>query len=616
MLIGERYRSNLVWIQVHETSQNLKEDDLRIILRDIKTHILKNRIKSGSARKFKEGKLLFYEIQGNFRLGKPSKIFCLYTKDTKVGVLVKRALKSIADRGGGYSVYSGQRFFSEMIDLVNDPKILNKKLELTEEDVVDRVDHFYEKAYDVNELGQIISFMTRADKLNWETLEKIYIHVYESIQSLMNGSIQTDPDEFLDAAYIVARGYEQIGNYPMGLELLKYITIVAAMNERYDLETSCKIRIGIIYKNYFPPEGDYIIEALSTIAEIHLLESSKPDREIYFCLMGYAHSLEGNHNTALEYYQMAIEEAGTNISSPLWIAEAYNYMGELAQNDCFYAEAARLYLTAATIAFSEGDVTVADSYRDNAAGAEIAATDIYVKSALGLRMEQNTPDAEYRAWMALRYLIKSFKHASPKSVEYFTVQSYTTLEEASLVLKIPGQARKNLATITKIKKFLSDLESQSISADRLERRLDELEKVIEENIAIPPPTFMLLTLTGQLVLMGKIDQEKWIESEIKGVILGGILVAIMSLIKEVTGQTSLRTIDAGNFKIMIERSDSGVVALLLDRDDPEFREKLQTTMRFIDRHFSTPLKNWKGKKSTFKPLKRRIARIISKPFDS
>lgn len=615
MLIGERYRSNLVWIQVHETSQVMKETELRIILRDVKSHILKNRIKSNSARKFNTGRLIFYEIPGNFKLGKPSKIFCLYTKDIKAGVLAKRSLKSIADRGGGYTVYSAQRFFSEMLDLVNNPKILNTRLELTNEDIVDRVDFFYEKAYDVNELGQIISFLTRADKLNWETLERIYIHVYESVQSLLSGSIQTDPDEFLDAAYIVARRYEQIGNYPMGLELLKYITIVAAMNERYDLETNCKIRVGIIYKNYFPPEGEYIIEALSTIADIHLLESSKPVREIYFCLLGHAHALEGNHDTALEYYQKAIKEGGTNISSPLWIAEAYNYMGELAQNDCFYTEAARLYLTAATIAFSEGDVTVADTYRDNAAGAEIAATDIYAKAALGLRMEQNLPDSEYRAWMSLRYLIKSFKHASPKSMEYFIVQSNTTLEEASLVLKVPGRARKNLATITKITKFLGDVSNQTLSPERLEKRLDGLEKVIEENIAIPPPTFMLLTLDGQLVLMGKIDQDQWLESEIKGVILGGILVAIMSLIKEVSGKTSLRTIDAGNFKIMIERSDSGVVVLLLDRDDPEFREKLQTTIRLIDRNFSTPLKNWKGKQSTFNPLKKRIAKIISKPLE-
>ncbi|MCE7736318.1 MAG: hypothetical protein GPJ54_15665, partial [Candidatus Heimdallarchaeota archaeon] len=469
--------------------------------------------------------------------------------------------------------------------------------------------------YDVNELGQIISFLTRTDKLNWEALERIYIHVYESVQSLMDGSIQTDPDEFLDAAYIVARAYEEIGNYPMGLELLKYITIVAAMNQRFYLETSCKIRIAVIYKNYFPPEGGFILEALSTIADVHLHESSKPDKEIYYCLMGHGHALDSNHETALDYYKQAITEAGINISSPIWIAEAYKYMGELAQNDSFYTEAARLYLTAATIAFSEGDVTVADTYRDMAAGSEIAVTDIFIKSALALRMEHNEVDAEYRAWMSLRYLIRSFKHASRKSMDYFTVQSYSTLEEASLILKIPGKSRKNLATITKIKHFLTDLERKSIPSEKEENRLDELEEIIAENIAIPPPTFLLLTLDGQLVLMGKIDQDKWHESEIKGVILGGILVAIMSLIKEVSGKTSLRTIDAGNFKIMIERSDAGVSVLLLDRDDAEFRAKLQKTMRIVDRNFSNALKNWKGKISTFNPLKRRIAKIISEHYE-
>jgi hypothetical protein len=615
MLIGEKYRSKLVWVQVHETSQLMKEDKLRIILRDVKNHVLKKRITSGSARKFKDGKLLFYEILGNERENKPSKIYCLYTIEQKIGAVIKRSIKSIADRGGWYTVYSAQRFFSEMLDLVNDPKILDAKLELTEEEVVGRIENYYTEAYDVNELGQIISFLTRSERLDWDTLEKIYLHVYESIQSLLDGSIQTDSDEFLDAAYIVARGYEEIGNYPLGLELLKYITIVAAMNQRFDLETSCKIRIGVIYKEYFPPVGEYIIEILSTVAELHLLELAKPEKEIYYCLLGYANALENDHNKATEFYQNAIEEAGVNISSALWIAEAYNYLGERAQNNYYFVAASRLYLTAASIAFSEGDVTKADTYRDNAAGSEIAASEINVKSALGLRMENNSNEAEYKAWISIRNLIKSYLHATSQTQLYFNVQALSILQEAELVLSIPGKARKNRAVITKIRKFVNDIEAQSITSDRLEKRLDELEKLVELNISIPPPTFMLLTLDGQLALMGQIDKFEWHESEIKGVILGGILVAIMSLITEVTGQTSLRTVDAGNFKIMIERSDNAIVALLLDRDIPEFRDRLQTILGFVERLYSKQLQVWRGDKKIFNPLKSRIVKILSKAYE-
>lgn len=614
LLIGEKYQTKVVWVQIYETSQTLKEEKLRVIIRDIKTHVQKNRIKSGAARVFKTGKLAFYEIPDKLNQGRPSKIYCLYTQEKKIGVIIKKAIQSIADRGGGYTIYSAKRFFSEMIDLVQDPKILDSRLNLTENDVVDRIEKYYTQAYDANELGQIISFLNNSEKLNWETLEKIYLHVYESLQSMLDGSAE-DPDEFLDAAYIIARSYEHIDNYRLGLELLKYITVVAAMNQRYDLETSCKIRIAAIYKEYFPPFGEYIIEALSTVAELHLLESAKPDKEIYYSLLGHAYALDKASDKSLFYYEKAIEEAGVNISSPIWIADAYNYLGETAQNDYYFVEAIRLYLTAATIAFSEGDLTKADLFRNNAARVESLASEVHIKSALGFRMENNMNDAEYKAWLSLRYLIRAFIHGTIQSQRDLIPNILNILNEAEVVLNIPGKMRSNKSVINKITKFISDVEDRSMTAERLEKKLVELEKTVEININIPPPTFMLITLDGQLTLMGKIEDNKWVESEIKGAILGGILVAIMSLITEVTGKTSLRTIDAGIFKIMTERSENAVVALLLDREIPEFRGLLRDMLTIVDNKYSNTIRYWKGNMSLFHPLRGKIVEMFSKPYE-
>lgn len=431
---------------------------------------------------------------------------------------------------------------------------------------------------------------------------------------MLDGSAK-DPDEFLDAAYIIARSYEHIDTYRLGLELFKYITIVAAMNQRFTLETICKIRIAAIYKEYFPPFGEYIIEALSTVAQLHLLESPKPNKEAYYSLLGHAYAMDKVHDKALYNYEKAIEEAGVNISSPIWIAEAYNYLGERAQNDYYFVEATRLYLTAATIAFSEGDLTKADLFRNNAARSEVFASGIHIKSALGLRMENNMIDAEYKAWTSLRYLIRGFIHATIQSQRDLIPNTLNILQEAEIVLNIPGKMRSNMSLLNKLGKFISDVEDRSFSPDRLENKIIDLESTVELFIKIPPPTFMLITLDGQLALMGKINGEKWEESEIKGAILGGILVAIMSLITEVTGKTSLRTIDAGNFKIMLERSENGVVALLLDREIPEFRGRLRGMLKIIDNKYSKTLRYWKGNKKVFYPLKRKIVEIFSQPIE-
>lgn len=610
MLIGEKYKSNLVWIQIHEASKKLKEEDLRVLLRDIKTHIMKNRIKSGSVRKFKAGKLLFYEYKEKFQLGKPIKIYSLYTWEQNVGAAHKKALQLVADRCAGYSIYSAKRFFNEMMDHVDHPKSLSR-LELTEEEVIERIDKSYSQAYDVNELGQIIFFLTRSEKLDWDTIEKIYIHVYESIQTLLHGSFETDPDEFLDAAYIVARAYEQIDNYPLGLELLKYIALVSAMNQRFNLETACKLRIAIIYKKYFPPSGADIIEAMSTIADLHILESAKPQKETYYSLMGYAHSLEENYEEATTYYQKAIDEAGINISSPIWIAEAYNYKGDRAKNEYNLLEAARLYLTAATIAFADGEIAKAEYYRNNAANTAISTSNIYIKSAISSRMEKNIDDSEYRTWISMRFLIRSFFRATPSMQIDQLVLANEIVKDADVIFKLSGKLKQNKSFIDKFQNFLGDLKQDKLDSKRIEKRMEEIEKTIESNIIVPSPTFMLITLDGQLVLMGKIEGDSWVKSDIKGGILGGILVAIMSLIKEVSGKTSLRTIDAGDFKIMIERSENGVVAFLLDRDISEYRARLQSILNYIDDEYSTSLRFWKGNKKVFYPLRKKVIELIS-----
>ncbi len=610
MLIGERFKSKLVWIQLFDSTQSITEDELRKLLREVKSHILKDRIKSGSARKFLDGKLVYYELSNVMPTGKPHKIYCLFTHEQKIGLPIKKSMESIAHRGGGHAVYSANRFFSEVIDLASQPEKLDVYGELTIIEVINRIDNYYNEAYDVNELGQIISFLSRSEKLDWETLEKIYFQVYESVMLLKDEQLVTDPDEFLDAAYTVAIRYQQIDKFRLGLELLKHIIPVARKNLRYDLETACKIGICTIYKYNFPDPGEYILDELSSIDDVYLQETAKTHREIYYCLLGYAYDQLNHPEKALEYYNLAIQEADMHISSPTWIAEAYGSLGKIAHQNYYLMEAARHYLTASTISFSAGDLKKADDYRNDAAGAEIFTSYSLVHSAHIDRMEGNLNDAEYRAWDALRQLIRAFQHSNVKLFNTMFAKCRDILQEAEIVLNIPGKMRRNRSVINKIRKFVEGLQSGEFNS-KIDLKIEELAQIVEENIPLPPPTFMLLTIDGLLIMMGRIVDNEWMKSEIEGVILGGILSAIMSLVTEVTGQTSLRTIDAGNFQIMIEQSENVAAVLLLDRDIPEFRQKLIHTLNFIDEKYGDVLKFWTGKRSLFDGLKDEVVEILS-----
>ncbi|MHA2170950.1 MAG: hypothetical protein ACXAB7_13725, partial [Candidatus Kariarchaeaceae archaeon] len=131
MLIGERRYGKLVWIQLYDTSESINEEELRVLLREVKSHILRKRIQSGSARKFLHGKLVYYEYDASETDIGSKKIYCLFTQETKVGAEVKKSIQSIAQRGAGYSVYSARRFFTEMMDLILNPKLLDAKVELS-----------------------------------------------------------------------------------------------------------------------------------------------------------------------------------------------------------------------------------------------------------------------------------------------------------------------------------------------------------------------------------------------------------------------------------------------------------------------------------------------------
>ena len=76
-ITGKRIRSRIIWSKVYETTNEIDQEEMRSLLHLISNHILKGRIRTGAARKFMDGKLLYQSISEN---EEEDQIYCLFTK--------------------------------------------------------------------------------------------------------------------------------------------------------------------------------------------------------------------------------------------------------------------------------------------------------------------------------------------------------------------------------------------------------------------------------------------------------------------------------------------------------------------------------------------------------
>lgn len=609
MLIGERYPARVVWLQLFDASNSVEEEEMRHLLIDISHHIAKGNIHSGSARKFLDGKLIYYEAENPLK-SSTTRVYVIFTQELSIKSPVKKALQAISLRGG---VYSAKRFFSEMIDLLEDEGSMRDYDQITVEEAIETIEVVDYTKVDANELGYIISVLNRSEELDVILLEKIYLIVYEIILVFSKAETEIDdPDEFLDAAFSVGLRYLERKSFHLALELFKLITVVSSKNFRYDLEVACRIQISIIYKDYFPMSGQYILETLEEIEQEHLAETNNRLKEIYYCLQGYAYAELENHKLAIEKYEEAIDVADQEINAHGWIAEAYFYLARLDEVSFFYKRAIRGYLTASTIAFTGGNLKTADHYRNSAAKVEMAMAHSIAHVALINRMDSDNKDAEFRAWEALRLTVKAYIHSSTTDLHNLKSLADAVLSYTSKVLGDSEDFEQKKVVIENLSELIKTIHLQVILPGNEQEKLEKITKDIEANIPLPPPTFLLLSIDGRLMTIGKIDDEGWLSSDLEGTLLSGILSAIMSLINEVThNSSSLRTVDAGNTQIMIEQSENIVAVLLVDRDIQEFRDRLIELLHFIDQKFGDKLRVWDGNISQFEIIKSKAQKMLA-----
>lgn len=601
MAIGQKKpNSNRIRFEsLHDSTNELKEMQLRGLLDQISNHITKGRIKSGSARKFLEGKLLF--VQRNIPNSEFDVVYCLFTEELEITNHVKKAFQSIISRGG---IYSSKRFFKEMIELLGDEQRLTSFKSLSFESALEQIDNFDTTNIDVNQLGRLVSLVNHAEDLDTSILEKIYLLVYEMMQELETSSNIEDPDEFLDAAFLTASYYEKVDTFHLAMELYKKIIPLAIENERHNLETACRIRLCAIYRDNFPDSSELILAQLDEVTQQDLSEMTKANLEAYYLFKGHAYYDQFNQERAKVYYEMAIQVTSGGISSPALITQAYAQLAAMNYQNYYYSEASRQYLTASAIAFSMGDVMLSDLHLQNASMPDIYGSLSLAMTALTIRMDDNQLEAEYKSWEALKLLVKAYVHNLQGDPFQMMDITEKILAYCQAILDRPGKKRKNLRVIRMIRRLIDDLSWQRIEPGGEEKRISAVLREIDRNLPLPAPVFMLLSRDGRLIIMGKIDYEEgWIEADIKGVILSGIIAAITSLIPEVSDKnSSLKTIDAGNFQIILEQGENIIAVLLVDRVNSAFRRRLADIQRYIEKEYKHILVNWDGTLAYFNDL--------------
>lgn len=592
VLIGERYPSKIAWRQLHDAhKQPIDESKLRGLISKVGIQVLRRRPPPGSVRKISGNwRIIYYETTP---VGSPrSSIYALLTKEERIKKDVKLAMRSVTQRGG---LYSPKRFFNELLDLLKNKKLLMEDQKLTLSKALGILESINVSEMDVNQVGRLLSLIQRSGELSNDVLEQIHYLAYEMLTYLENLSeIDIDIDLGLDGAYTVAENYREREVFHLALELYKKIVPLAMHKNRVILWIASQVKIAQLYLKYFPMSDELIISTLNQIEKKNLDKANQSDREIYFTLLGIAYENKGDLDTARKYYLSAIDVAESDIAEPMWILKAYAFFGKYNADNYFPEEAVRNYLTASSLAFSAGDLTLADTYRTSASKEEMVLSYWEMVQSARKRAEGDMETAEYNAWNSLRLMLRAYDHIETRERYTLVSESKNILNMASKILAIEGKRRRNLSVVRKFIKLVENLQLQKSKKGQEEQQINYLHTKIDAFIPLPPPTFFLIALDGRMITSGKIIDSKWEESDIESVVFSGIITAIMALLSEVS-DSSLRTIDAGNFKIIIERDDNAAAVLLVDREHMEFREKLKIILKKIDLNLRDRVRYWEGR---------------------
>ncbi len=506
-------------------------------------------------------------------------LYCVITKDLDFSEELINQVTTVAKRGGKYSA---RKFFEEVIDLHYNPE--------TEQDIsiskVEALVQLETADFDESTMTEIAALLQIVSKDSFKNAD---MNVFNATLHMLNHIKEEDnSDVALDAAYHIAMRFFIDNIFYYALKLFEHVADSALKFNRLPLEITCRLSIARILKMQDVENSSEIIKTLEPIDDGSLEVASSHEREEYYSLMGYSYKLNGDIQSAEDFYYMTImiSEGAINPSSS--VGEAHTFMAEMAANAFKPNVASREYLTAATIYAANNDMETQKKLEYLAALQRLKWSEMLGSAALIHKMEGDLDKAEFQSWQSLSKLIDAMHPVLRNNNSNKKAEVKDILNMNYQVMKDSSNEYSN-QTIDEIREHVD----KEIPEEEEKELVNFLSSKVSSMIPLPQLHILLIAYDGRLITAGEVGTTNWGES-IDNDLMSGVLTAIMAIFSEITSEENpLRMVDAGSTRILIEPSNYCVGALLVDRDLHVLRKALREVVFFMDNNFPE-LADWDG----------------------
>lgn len=606
LLIGEKSQNLVSWGKTFDASYSYTEGQFRALNLRIRRLLLNSDFKYDEVFEIGENEdVIILENKITERIILVAVI--IRTKTHQFNETIVEIVKGVASRAG---IYTAKKMHSEIIDALVRHETESYSDVVMEEFTAQEAQIFLETRDLTNKSKELLSILINS--LTSQDVKLNYLHSKHVFNAtlLMLAKIkpEDDPDMILDSAYLMASNYKNAAQFYYATQVFTRIGDRAIKIERLGLEISCRIQQADIIKIQEDLDPSEIVNTLINIDDGSMEVASPYDREVFYCLHGYAYDKMEDEQSAEDYYLMATMVAEMEGANSIYMADAHAFIGNMHFKRFEVDNAIREFITASSIAIGNKHYDQAKVYSHQAGISELVWSKMYASSAIINRMDGSAVDADFYAWKSLNHLLKGIGYTNREIRKAELESYYKEIIQMCEEILTRSYDEYTINTIELLKNNFAVLSEGELPEEEEVELLKFLTTAVSAKLPLPDPVIMIIANDGRFITGGKINSDDWSDSALgsNDDLFSGALSAIMAILSEVISTSNpLRMVDAGTTGIMIERSSNCIGALLIDRDVHILRRALKDVLMKIDIKYPG-LEDWDGYSINFEDMPKLI----------
>ncbi|MHA2502607.1 MAG: hypothetical protein ACXAE3_07050 [Candidatus Kariarchaeaceae archaeon] len=496
---------------------------------------------------------------------------------------LQSSVQSIRQRG---ALFTARELYEEILSSQLEMADPLEMLELTPFEAQERLRGLAISAQNLDSVSLLLQLLSDYNHTDDVVVYEKTVEMLGVIQQARNLNHR---DEYLDAANVIADRRNQTGQRDQALYLYDRISALSQYSDRKALNLNARLHAAQI-ANDLKHEPKAILDRIQTIDDADLNSVSHTSRVLFYTLQGAAYEGLNDMSQAAAYHEMAIAISKSDIVPSVYFASSYGFMAKMDAASLRPDLATSKFLTASNIATNHGKPELANYYADQAAKQELLWADILRSTAVNHYMSGQRSDATFALWQSIRKVVDSYIHGSRLFHQDGNgIGISKAIIDDGMILVNRMIVEYGEETLQTVEQQLKVVQSNELTPIEEAELLRFLISRISNMIPIPPPIVMIIGLDGRLLLGGQIggDSSSWNEAdEDLNVLFSGALTAIMAMLSEViSDKNPLRMLDVGQTQIMIERTDTCIGTVLVDRELVILRKALQNSLAFIQSEF-------------------------------